>query len=91
MEQHTKAEQTEEREQAMEREWTSAREAPETYRLRLPVSGVFYGGGLMGTRIPLSGKGLRHYPLQIQAFLHEIGGPGEGTPADNGRLLEGKR
>lgn len=42
----------------------------------------------MGTRIPLSGKGLRHYPLQIQAFLHEIGGPGEGTPADNGRLLE---
>ena len=81
---------TAERGQAVERGWTSTREAPETYRLRIPVSGVFYGGGPMGTRIPLSGKGLRHYPLQIQAFLHEIGGPeeGTGTPADNGRLLE---
>ena len=94
MEQYSKEERTAEAEptgnveSTAERGWTSAKEAPETYRLRLPVSGIFYGGGLMGTRVPLSGKGLRHYQLQIQAFLHEIGGPGEGTPADNGRLLE---
>ncbi len=74
----------------MEKEQTSAKVSPETYRLKLPVYGVFYGAGEMGTRIPLSGKGLIRYQTQIQEFLHGIGGAVSGGPIDNSKLLEGE-
>ena len=76
-------------EQHTEKEHRTEKASPETYRLKLPVGGVFYGSGLMGSRIPLSGRGLTHYQRQIQAFLHDIGGAMDGTFTDNGGLLEG--
>lgn len=76
-------------EQDMEKEQVAAKASPETYRLKLPVCGVFYGAGEMGTRIPLSGKGLIRYQTQIQEFLHGIGRAVGGSPTDNSKLLEG--
>lgn len=76
-------------EQYMEKEQVAAKTSPETYRLKLPMCGVFYGAGEMGTRIPLSGKGLVHYQTQIQDFLHDIGRTTGRTPTDNASLLEG--
>ena len=78
-------------EQYMEKEQVAAKASPETYRLKLPVCGVFYGAGEMGTRIPLSGKGLIHYQTQIQDFLHDMGGSIGQSPIDNSKLLEGER
>ena len=76
-------------EQDMEKEQTSAKASPETYRLKLPVYGVFYGAREMGTRIPLSGRGLIRYQTQIQEFLQDMGRSVDGRTIDNGRLLEG--
>lgn len=76
-------------EQDMEKEQVAAKASPETYRLKFPVCGVFYGAGEMGTRIPLSGKGLIRYQTQIQEFLHGMGGAVGKNPIDNSKLLEG--
>lgn len=77
----------------MEQHTTEGKEAvkisPETYRLKLPLRGAFYAPGMTDTRIPMSGRGLAHYQIQIQAFLHDIGGSADGSTIDNGRLLEG--
>ena len=77
------------KEQYMEKAQVPAKASSETYRLKLPVCGVFYGAGEMGTRIPLSGKGLIRYQTQIQEFLHDMGGSIGQSPADNSKLLEG--
>ena len=76
-------------EQDMEKEQVAVKASPETYLLKLPVCGVFYGAGEMGTRIPLSGKGLIRYQTQIQEFLQDMGRSVDGRTIDNGRLLEG--
>lgn len=77
-------------EQDMEKEQVAVKASPETYRLKLPVCGVFYGAGEMGTRIPLSGRGLIRYQTQIQEFLQGMGGSVGGSPIDNSKLLEGE-
>ena len=77
-------------EQYMEKEQVAAKASPETYRLKLPVCGVFCGAGEMGTRIPLSGKGLIRYQTQIQAFLQDMGGAVGGSSINNSKLLEGE-